>query len=89
MASHVAPKVVLTQGPQGWGTTYTLCPNSPAEMTDGSEKRKHQLTFELRVRVFLKTLPRLGVHYHRKSHDQLQPEFFLEARENPGNEIVE
>ena len=39
-ASHVAPTVVLPQGPQGWGSTYTLFPNRSAEMTDGSEKQK-------------------------------------------------
>ena len=88
-ASHVAPTVVLPQGPQGWGSAYTLFPNRSAEMTDGSEKRKHQLTFELQSSRVFKTLLRWGVHYHRKSHDQLQPEFFLEARENPANEIIE
>ena len=34
-------------------------------MTDGGEKRKRQLAF----------------FCHRKSHDQLQQDFFLEARE--------
>ena len=57
-ASHVAPTVVLPQGPQGWGSAYTLFPNRSAEMTDGSEKRKHQLTFELQSsRVFKKPTP--------------------------------
>ena len=57
-ASHVAPKVVLPQGPQGWGSTYTLFPNRSAKMTDGSEKRKHQLGFELQSsRVFKNPTP--------------------------------
>ena len=53
-ASHVPPTVVLPQGPQEWGSAYTLFPNRSAEMTDGSEKRKHQLTFELQSSLVFK-----------------------------------
>ena len=82
-ASHVAPTVVLPQGPQGWGSAYTLFPNRSAEMTDGSEKRKHQLTFELQSsRVFKNPTP-------MRSPLSQKVTWPAATRENPGNEIIE
>ena len=82
-ASHVAPKVVLPQGPQGWGSTYTLFPNRSAKMTDGSEKRKHQLGFELQSsRVFKNPTP-------TRSPLSQKVTWPAATRENPGNEIIE
>ena len=89
-ASHVAPTVVLPQGPQGWGSTYTLFPNRSAEMTDGSEKRKHQLTFELqRSRVFKNPTPMRSPLSQKVTWPAATRVLSRGKREKPGNEIIE